>query len=62
MATTAERVRASLWENLQGVLNENKLPAGQGDSRRGNLLPLICIGKLERINATLLYWEYISRH
>lgn len=44
MEQQAEKVRASLWENLQGVPNENKLPRrGKDAGRRGNLLSLICI-------------------
>lgn len=56
MEQQAEKVRASLWENLQGVPNENKLPRrGKDAGRRGNLLSIICIGKsAERKNFVLL--------
>lgn len=57
MEQQAEKVRASLWENLQGVPNENKLPRrGKDAGRRGNFaFPNLYIGKsAERKNFVLL--------
>ena len=56
MEQQAEKVRASLWENLQGVPNENKLP------RRGNLLSLICYREVSREKKFRFAKDRIIRH
>jgi len=63
MEQQAEKVRASLWENLQGVPNENKLPRrGKDAGRRENLLSLICYREVSREKKFRFAKDRIIRH